>query len=864
MKCPVCGAEMEGEHCKICGSPPTRETLDQESEDLHVSSPLGPGDRVDERYTIVERVGEGGMGRVYKAIDRKVGRTVALKLIRPSIARSGLTRFLRELALAREVTHPNVGRVFDLGQAAGYPYISMEFVEGQSLKELIRSIGRLSPEQTVALGRQICAGLAAIHAKSIVHRDLKPANVMVDRSGKVSVMDFGVAYHQGDDHLTDAGRVVGTAGYQSPEQGRGGFTDARSDVYAVGVVLFEMLTGLRPPGDGDERSLSVRESGACPPPSAFAPDVPAELDAIVLRCLAREPGRRFASASDVETALAESEGAARRTGARRRWLWAAVLVGLSMGILYSVVHRPRQGPATLALLPLAYEGDSDNAYLKDFVPLLLGEELRALTEADVVPYSSSKSFGAGEDVRAVGRFLGVRYVVQGHLHASGGRFRATLQLKDALADKETWSQQWEGNTHDAVHGAESVARAVGSSLGLAERRALPPTTSSRAYQSYLDGRRFLEGWDVGRNMERAVASFSEATVADPSFAEAQAGLGLALTKLYQQDRQGPVLARAATATDQAVALNPSLPEGQLALGILRLTQGRAEEAAQALERAQSLAPQDDAICRSIAAAYAALGRSEVALKKYEQAVAMRPQFWENFNALGTFQLQRGALDQAKAAYREVIRLRPEADTGYTNLATTFIAAGELSDAGPLLQAALRINPDWQGHNELGVVYYATGRFEDAAREFQAAESLAPDRIEPAGNLGDAYRQLGRRDLAQPAYDKAIALGEQQLAVNPSDVEARAGVAMFLAAAGRCGPSRGHAETLESGKSTLGPAADYYLVVAYTLCGDRPRALGHAQQAIRGGAAMDMRSNPDLRDLLKEPTLRSLLNPRASS
>src|SRR4029079_7899329 len=216
------------------------------------------------------------------------GGAVPLKLTQPrSGARAEIQeRFRRELALAQQVTHGNVCRVHDLGEFDGILYISMEFIEGQTLDDLIQSVGHLSPSQTIALGRQICAGLQAIHERSIVHRDLKPGNIMVDRSGHAVLMDFGMAYHPEAAKLTREGAVLGTLAYLSPEQSRGAPTDVRSDIFALGLILFEMLTRRRAPRDSGPAPLALRGSAErCPAPSRLSPEVPPALDAIVLRCL---------------------------------------------------------------------------------------------------------------------------------------------------------------------------------------------------------------------------------------------------------------------------------------------------------------------------------------------------------------------------------------------------------------------------------------------------------------------------------------------------------------------------------------------------------------------------------------------------
>ena len=321
MNCALCGAPDtdDGGLCPACerlSSFFTR-TLDP------VRDPTGPleggkahafapGHSFGERYTIVELVGAGGMGQVYKALDKRLNRTVALKLIRPGLQMkmASLQRFRRELTLAQQVSHPNVCRVHDLGEVEGALYISMEFIHGQALEDLMRSMGHLSPRQTITLGRQICAGLTAVHEREIVHRDLKPSNVMVDRSGHAVLMDFGMAYHPGDEKLTSEGSVLGTLAYLSPEHARGQTVDVRSDIYTLGVILYEMLTGRRPPGDDAPLPLALREVGErCPPPSEFTPEVPGVLDTIVLRTIERDPALRFSTAVELEQALAQAGAA---------------------------------------------------------------------------------------------------------------------------------------------------------------------------------------------------------------------------------------------------------------------------------------------------------------------------------------------------------------------------------------------------------------------------------------------------------------------------------------------------------------------------------------------------------------------------
>jgi serine/threonine-protein kinase len=836
---------------------------------------FAPGQAFGERYTIVEEVGAGGMGQVYKAIDNQLAKTVALKLIRPDTAvqHEAIERFRRELALAQKVTHSNVCRVHDLGEVDGIVYISMEFVEGQTLEDLIQSVGHLSPKQTVHLGRQVCAGLQAIHERGIVHRDLKPANIMIDRSGHAIVMDFGMAYHSGQERLTGEGTVLGTLAYLSPEQARGNLTDQRSDIYAVGLILYEMLTGRRPPGDGGGLPLGLRDPSArCPPPSRLAPEVPGALDAVVMRCLEREADRRFPDVSAVDRGLAHAaaglssgvSGGLRLLSRGRAGGWRAsaiaagiIAAAVAMSITLHRLQPPRRAhTGGVALLPLTYDGPEDKAYFKNALPAMLAAALRGSAGLQVVPFSSSRGFSSDEDLRTVMQQLGAATVVRGRLGMTAETFEASLEAVGTEGSR-FWNQQVKGQVSDLVSTVDGLADDLASGLG----EPLPPgrvggTRNREALRLYAEGRAFLEGWDVERSDVRAEESFRRAVELDPRFAEANAMLALALWTRYRTSQDPALVQRAVDAAQRAVSLAPSLPETHLALGVVELGRGRSAEAAQAFREVQRVAPADDAACRYIADAYDALGRETEAEQLYERAIMLRPQYWEGYLARGRFLRRHGRLDEAMTAYRKVIELRPTTPLGYTELASVHLYRGEFTEAGPLLEAALRLQPTAAAHNNLGIVYYATGRFEDAAREFRSALELSENAAR-WGNLGDAYRQLGRSADARAAYARAIELGEARLRVNPNDGQARAAHAMRLAGSGRCRDADRQAARGIRDAETV-PIAHFYAAVAYAVCGERESAVRHALRAVEGGVTAELRTNPDLKPLLSDLRLRRRL------
>src|SRR5438046_4820367 len=269
---------------------------------------IGPGSVLANRYEILQSLGEGGMGAVYKARDRELDRVVALKVIRPELANQQevLRRFKQELILARQVTHKNVIRIFDLGEAEGIKFISMDYIEGQDLRSLLRQKGRLAPEEATAIIAQVCQALEAAHAEGVVHRDLKPQNIMLDSQGRATVMDFGIARSMELTGMTQTGALLGTPDYMSPEQAKGQEVDARSDLFTLGIIFYELLTGKTPyRADTVLGTLLKRTQERARPPIELDPDLPRYLSDVVVRCLEIDPQLRYQSASaltsDLET-----------------------------------------------------------------------------------------------------------------------------------------------------------------------------------------------------------------------------------------------------------------------------------------------------------------------------------------------------------------------------------------------------------------------------------------------------------------------------------------------------------------------------------------------------------------------------------
>src|SRR6266851_1626099 len=364
MQCPVCQADnpSSAATCEKCSTPfplsdatisPTDSgqkagwsaaTPVRPSSDAAAKGQLEPGSMLGERYEILQLLGQGGMGAVYKARDKELDRIVALKLIRSEFAKNPeiLRRFKQELILARQVTHKNVIRIYDLGQADGIKFITMDFVEGRDLRKLLVEKGKFPPEQAARIMLQICRALEAAHTEGVIHRDLKPQNIMLDSGGRVYVMDFGIARSAYLPGMTQTGALIGTPEYMTPEQARGEKLTERSDIFSLGVIFYEILTGKAPyPADAPLATLWKRMQEPVTPPAQLEPSLPAAVNAIVVKALEIEPEKRFASAREMagqlEVWLGPSAGSSTvfvpDSRATTRWKLASAGLGVVLSLV---------------------------------------------------------------------------------------------------------------------------------------------------------------------------------------------------------------------------------------------------------------------------------------------------------------------------------------------------------------------------------------------------------------------------------------------------------------------------------------------------------------------------------------------------
>ncbi len=875
---------------------------------LHLAQLFPPGSLLGARYRILRILGEGGMGAVYQARDQELDRIIALKVIRPELAGNPaiLQRFKQELILARNVTHRNVVRIFDLGEADGIKFITMEYVDGEDLRALLKREGKLSPKDAVHIIEQVCRALDAAHAEGVIHRDLKPQNIMRDLQGRIVVMDFGLARSLDTSGMTQTGALVGTLEYMSPEQALGMELDQRSDLFTVGLILFELLSGKMPyKADSALASLMKRTQQPAAQLSSVEAAVPKALSNMVGRCLERDPKMRYSSASEIlrqleawdadptimPSDLARMASPPSRTRQisvpipeRRGWLLLAGTALLLLALVWLpttrnlIFHGQTRVESTagipdlskgkyLAVLPFRVLGDQKPLeYVAEGVGEALSAKLFQLQEVHLASSAATEKFSsAGQSLDQVARALGVNLILQGTIQGGSDKFRITLDLRNVASGERLWDREFSGVPRDLLTLEDQAYSELVSALELKPsneeqaRLASHPTENPAAYDMYLQGRMLLHGKNGPQDAQTAVRFFNSALNNDRNFALAYTGIADASLRMYKDTKDGIWAQKALFAAQEAERRNPNLAEVHLSLGSVYSATGKSNEAIEELKRALALAPNSDEAHRRLGDAYKASGRKQEALAAYQSAVRANPYYWYNHNNLGSAYLQFGNAEKALQEFQRATELSPDNATPYANIGATYFRQAKWAEAIPFFQKALEFRSDADTYSNLGTAYFFLSRYDDAVKMFERAVTLSPKNEQLMGNLGDAYRASGRVHDAAATYDKAIALANAQLEVNPRDAGTKADLAFYYA---KKGDTVQGEQIIREARAidASAPQLIYMEAQIYALAGKQAEALKALREAFQKGyPAEEAQRDPELVSLRDSPPFRKLIS-----
>jgi tetratricopeptide (TPR) repeat protein/predicted Ser/Thr protein kinase len=710
------------------------------------------------RYRIIEQLGRGGMGRVFRALDTKANEEVAIKLIRPDIAEDARTleRFVNEIKLAHKLSHRNIGKMYHLGEDQGLHFITMEYVPGEDLKSFIRRSRRLDIATTVTISKQLCSGLGEAHDAGIVHRDLKPSNIMIDREGNAKILDFGIARAVGVQGVTAEGSVIGTPEYMSPEQVQGKEADLRADIYAFGVIMFEMVTGRLPFAADTPFVVAFKQQSERPtPPEELNPQTPPQLSAVILRCLEKDREKRYQTTEDVCRDLSQVEETLHTTPLpaawgrpathkttlqavveRFPWRKAVIPVIAFLGIMAAgtVITKllPKATGAVHTVAIVGFEnltGEPSYDYLKKVIPNLLITSLEQSKYLDVVAWEKLSDLAGRQELDVANaadrdawfdicRRAGVDAVVMGSFTKAENLFATDAKVYDVQTRNmiKSAGSRGEGvasilrNQIDDL--SAGIAAGVGLSASAAAKSAKPiikvVTSSMDAYQLFIKGQEDFDRY----YFDDARVSFEKAVEKDPSFALPH----YYLARIYNHLAEAP---KAAASLDQFKKLTQANPgqgkEGLWTAALTAAVDKNPDGYAKRLQEIIKLDPSDKRAHADLGNFYRMNKKLPEAVTEFEKALAIDPSFGYAQNLLAYSFAAMGEKDKAIEAFVRYADAHPGEANPLDSLGDLYFLTGAYDKARAKYQQALALKPDFPSAWKLAYLYAMDGDYDAALR-----------------------------------------------------------------------------------------------------------------------------------------------------
>ena len=839
-------------------------------------------------YEILGPLGSGGMGEVYRARDSKLKREVAVKVLPQSLAADpdALARFEREALAVAALSHPNILSIFDFGTQDGTAFAVTELLEGETLRGKLDT-GPIAQRQAIEYALQAAKGLSAAHEKGIVHRDLKPENLFVSKDGHLKILDFGLAKKMeavtpeektsaqtGSGH-TEPGTVMGTMGYMSPEQVRGLPVDHRSDLFSLGTILYEMLSGKRAfKRDTASDTIAAILKEDPPELTQSGRNISPALDHIVKHCLEKDRSRRFQSAQDIAFALSEASSpttlttgaqiaAATAPTGKRRFLIAIAAIAVLAAVGVLLMRRPQRGGGEavgvkrVAVLPFENLGAPEDDYFADGIADAIRGKLTSLPGLQVIARGSSTPYKkTTKTPRQIAEELNASYLLTATVRWQKGggnnRVQVTPELVDLThpdAPTSKWQQPFDAAITDVFQVqadiATKVAQALGGALGAGEEKRLSerPTQNLAAYQAFLKGEELRStGANDPASLRKEIGFYEQAVALDPGFAQAWAGVSSANSYLYISSTPTPTLAvRARQAGEKAVALAPNRPEGYLALGDYeRRVSLDFARALEQYEKGLRLASSDAVALRGTAVAEQSLGRWNAAVEHLREAVRLDPRSADLLSLLGNALLSLRRYPEAREVLDRGLALAPAHLTLIENKAMTYLAEGDLADARAVLEAVPKEVEPTALVAYLAYYWDLVWLLDEEQRELLlrlTPSAFDDDRGAWGLSLAQTYALKGDSANVRSYAEEARKAFEEQLRVAPNDPQRHTLFGLALAYLGRKDEAiregeRGVALAPVSKDALGGPYMQHQLARIDILVGEPEKAIDQLEALLK--------------------------------
>jgi eukaryotic-like serine/threonine-protein kinase len=850
---------------------------------------LDPGVRLG-TYEILGPLGSGGMGEVYRARDRKLGRDVALKILSATFASdpSRVARFEREARMLAAVNHPLIAAIYGAEEDGDFRYIVMELVPGETLAEKLLP-GALPVPEALDLAVQIAEALSAAHEAGVIHRDLKPANIKVTPDGRIKILDLGLAKAMAMDSPAEGdlsnsptvvmddsrpGNMLGTPGFMSPEQARGKDTDRRADIWAFGCVFFEMLTGQRAfPGDTvPDILLSILDRE--PDWEALPAAVPERIRQLLRRCLEKDVNRRLRDAGDarLEIEAARSTGESGRGRVARWAVAAAALAGAAavagaMLLLQAKAGAAPQVPTRKFIAVLSVNDEAGEPSVQRIGDGFVDTVQKRLSHAPTIQVVPTRSAvpraGQETDLRRIAREAGANLIVRISFWIQGEGVRTTYRIvnEDGMLYR---SGSVDGSLTHVFELADRLADDIARDL---ELRPIDPRTPTPLgletpdeWKHYLEAVGLLQRYDRRESVEQALQILKALAAKRPASPLVQAALGTASLAMFDFTKERSWADAAVTAAQEARRLGPGSVEVEVIVGRTLLATGRAKEAVETFRRVLAAKPDDFDALLGLGRSSESAGDDAAAEAAFRKAIELQPSSLAGYNQLGALYSHRGRYREAVELFRQATRATPDSYRAWSNLGGASTNACDFTGALEGFRRALALRPNNAAAvSNLGLTQLWTGRYREAVETLERAAANGPKDFVIWANLGDAYRGArGRAEDAAKAYARSIELAREALKLNPTDAIACSFIATGLAKTGHvdeAGAFSRKALALDDKNPDL--LSDAAIVAA--IAGRDAEAMEFLQKAVAAGyCPATIARQPEFDRLREAPAFRSIV------